>query len=417
MKKLHLQYGTEGIELATDAPNLTVLEPKFVPGLPDERKAFAGAVRPLRDLIRAGDRTAIVIPDLTRPLPSERLLPWLFEELAHVPAENFVIVNGTGTHRPNTREELERMVGAGVVAKYTLVNHDAQDDATHEEAGKAKDGRPVRLNRAYVQADKRIVMGFIEPHFMAGYSGGLKGIFPAIADMQSIMHYHNAEIIGDPRSTWARLEDNPTQQIIRHNGGLVPPDFCINVTLNRKREITGYYCGADTIEAHRRGAEACRAVAMAPCKQPFPIIVTTNSGYPLDQNLYQTVKGMSAAAQVVARGGTILTVSRCNAGFPAEGNFKKLLFDHDSPQALLDTINAPGFLMHDQWEAQLLALICLKARVGLFSELPADEVRRAYLEPVEDVSARLAAELGRVGRDVPVAVLPEGPMTIPCLTG
>ena len=154
---------------------------------------------------------------------------------------------------------------------------------------------------------------------------------------------------------------------------------------------------------------------MVPCDRPFPIVVTTNSGYPLDQNLYQAVKGMSAAAQVVAEGGFIAAASRCNDGFPTHGNFKKLLFDHDSPQAMLDTILTPGFSLYDQWEAQLLGNICLKARVGLFSELAPDEVKRAHLEPLSDLAAGVARELGRIGRDAPVAVLPEGPMTIPYL--
>jgi nickel-dependent lactate racemase len=152
---------------------------------------------------------------------------------------------------------------------------------------------------------------------------------------------------------------------------------------------------------------------MLECERPFPIVVTTNSGYPLDQNLYQAVKGMSAAGQIVAQGGYIVAASRCNDGFPEHGNFKKLLFDHASPRALLDTIEAPGFSMYDQWEAQLLALIRLTARVGLKSELAAADVERAHLEPVDDVGAAVRRELERIGADAPVAVLPEGPQTIP----
>jgi nickel-dependent lactate racemase len=142
-------------------------------------------------------------------------------------------------------------------------------------------------------------------------------------------------------------------------------------------------------------------------------VVTTNSGYPLDQNLYQSVKGMSAAAQVVEDGGLILTAAECRDGFPEHGNFKKLLFDHDSPDAMLRTILAPGFSLYDQWEAQILGNVRQRARVGLFSTLPAGDVRRAHLEPVADVGARLAEEFRRVGHDAPVAILPEGPMTIP----
>jgi nickel-dependent lactate racemase len=154
---------------------------------------------------------------------------------------------------------------------------------------------------------------------------------------------------------------------------------------------------------------------MAPCARAFPIVVTTNSGYPLDQNLYQAVKGMSAGAQAVTKGGLIIAAARCNDGFPDHGNFRKLLFEHTSPQAILDTIHEPGFSMYDQWEAQILAMICLKARVGLYSEIRAQDVRRAHLEPVSDIAVRIADELVRIGKDAPIAVLPEGPMTIPYL--
>jgi nickel-dependent lactate racemase len=152
---------------------------------------------------------------------------------------------------------------------------------------------------------------------------------------------------------------------------------------------------------------------MVACDRPFPVVVTTNSGYPLDLNLYQTVKGMSAAAQIVAEGGYIAAAARCDDGFPAHGNFRTLLFDHGSPRELLEAICAPGFSLFDQWEAQLLAIIRLKARVGLRSELPDEDVRRAHLEPIGDVGEAVARELARLGGDAPVAVLPEGPQTIP----
>jgi nickel-dependent lactate racemase len=416
--RVHLQYGREGLGVEIPGRNVTVIEPRFVAGLADEPAAFREATRrpigspPLREVVKAGDRVAVVIPDLTRPLPSDRLLPWLFAELAHVPPGQIVIVNGTGSHRANTPEELRSMVGPEILARYRLVNHSAHDPATMLPAGKSEDGETVYLNREYVEADRRIVLGFIEPHFMAGFSGGLKGIFPAVADIASIMRYHDARTIGDPRSTWGLLEGNPTQATIRHNASLLPLDFCVNVTLNRRREITRFFCG-HPVAAHEAGCAFSKETVMVACPRAFPVVVTTNSGYPLDQNLYQTVKGMSAAAQIVEEGGFIATASRCNDGFPEHGNFKRLLFDHASPRAVLDTIEAPGFSLYDQWEAQLLALIRLKARVGLLSELPAEDVRRAYLEPIDDIGAAVAGELSRIGRDAPVAVLPEGPQTIP----
>jgi nickel-dependent lactate racemase len=281
--------------------NVRVIEPTFVEPIPDEARAFEEAVRrpmggrPLRELVRASDRIAVVIPDITRPLPTDRLLRWLLTELAHVPTDQFTLINGTGSHRGNTREELAAMVGADVLSRVRVVNHNAYDRATLAPVGKADGNRTVYLARDYVDADRRIVLGFIEPHFMAGFSGGYKGVFPAIADIDSIMHYHRAQVIGDPASTWGVLDGNPTQDQIRTNGALVPVDFLVNLTLNRDRKITRFFCG-DVMQAHRAGCAFAKATAMVACEQPFPVVVTTNSGYPLDQNLYQAVKGMSAAA-------------------------------------------------------------------------------------------------------------------------
>ena len=416
---VHLQYGHDGIDVEIPSTRVRVIEPTFVAGLADEAAAFQSAVRnpieskPLRECVAADERVAIVIPDITRPLPTDRLLPWLFAELAHVPAKDVVIINGTGSHRENTPSELRDMVGAEMLARYRVVNHDAHDPETLVFVGNTHDGLPVAMARDYVEADRRIVLGFIEPHFMAGFSGGYKGVFPAVADIAAIMHYHRAAAIGHPKSTWGVLDGNPTQEQIRWNGALLPVDFLVNVTLNREQQITRYFCG-DVIAAHLAGCAFARQTAMAPCEHPFPVVVTTNAGYPLDQNLYQAVKGMHAAMQVVEQDGFILAAARCNDGFPSHGNFRQLLFDYPTPRALLDAITSPGFSVYDQWEAQLLAIIALRAQVGLKSELDASEVERAHLEPVADVGARVAAELEARG-DVPVAVLPEGPMTIPYL--
>jgi nickel-dependent lactate racemase len=417
--KAHLQYGTTGLELDLAGINATILAPKFLDGLPDEAAAFTAAVRsplgtrPLRDLIAATDRVAVVIPDITRPLPSDRLLPWLFAELAHVPRANFTILIGTGSHRANTPAELDRMLGPGVARSYRVVNHSSTDITTLAAAGRSALGYEVGLARDYVAADRRIILGFIEPHFMAGFSGGYKAVFPGLAALDAIMHYHAAEVIADPRSTWGELEDNPTQRHIRAGGSLQPVDFCINVTLNTRRQITRYFCG-ETLAAHRAGCAFVKDTAMVACAHDFPIVVTTNSGFPLDQSLYQTVKGMAAAARIVRPGGLILTAARCNDGFPAHGNFRMLVEESRSARELLDRIMT-GSTVLDQWQAQHFAMVLLKARVSLYSELPDADVRRAHLAPVHDLRAALDDELTRIGRDAPVAILPEGPLTIPYL--
>lgn len=417
--KAHLQYGTTGLDLDLTGINATILAPRFLAGLSDEAAAFTAAMRaplgtrPLREQISATDRVAVVIPDITRPLPSDRLLPWLFAELAHVPAGNFTILIGTGSHRANTPDELDRMLGPAVARGYRVVNHHSADAATLAFAGRSALGYDVQLARDYVAADRRIILGFIEPHFMAGFSGGHKAVFPGLAALAAIMQYHAAPVIADPSSTWGELEDNLTQRHIRAGGSLLPVDFCINVTLNAHRQITRYFCG-DTLTAHRAGCAFVKDTAMAACPHDFPVVVTTNSGFPLDQSLYQTVKGMAAAARIVRPGGLILTAARCNDGFPAHGNFRALVEASASPRELLDRIMT-GSTVLDQWQAQHFAMVLLKARVALYSELPDADVRRAHVTPVRDLRAALDAELDRIGRDAPVAILPEGPLTIPYL--
>jgi nickel-dependent lactate racemase len=418
--RVMLQYGSSGLPVDLPDARIDVIAPKHVAGLPDERAAFVEAVRtplgagPLRTLIHDGERVAVAIPDVTRAFPSHRVLPWLFAELPHVRATDVTILIGTGSHRPASPDEIRRLVGSEIAARYRVINHTAHDATTLQAVGQSLDGRDVTLNRQYVAADRRLVLGFIEPHFMAGFSGGYKGAFPALAGIDAIMHYHRAAVIGHRRSTWGMLDGNPTQDQIRHNGSLVPIDFLINVTLNRRQDITGFFCG-EVAAAHARGAAFARETAMVACGQPYPIVITTNSGAPLDQNLYQSVKGMCAATQIVAEGGLVVMAARCQDGFPAHGNFRTLVQSHTSPRALLETILQEGFAMFDQWQAQLFALALLKSRIAIYSELPALEVARAHLEPITDIAACVVDELARIGQDARIAVLPEGPMTIPYL--
>lgn len=417
---VHLQYGKSGLDLDLTGINATVLTPQYLEGLADEQAGFVAAARapincrPLRDLVASHEKIAVVIPDGTRPLPSDRLLPWLFAELGHVPPANITILVGTGSHRANTPEELDAMLGPAIARHYRVVNHDAHDRASLALGGISPMGYPIHFARDYVEADRRIILGFIEPHFMAGFSGGFKAVMPGLASIDAIMQYHGARVIGDPQSTWGELEENPTQRHVRAGGALLPIDFCINVTLNADKRITRYFCG-DTLTAHREGCAFSKQTAMVACDHAFPIVVATNSGFPLDQNLYQAVKGMCAASRIVDEGGLILTAARCEDGFPEHGNFRSLLFESTSPQALFDQIMTPGFCLFDQWQAQLLSMVQIKARVGVHCEIDPQELRQAHFHPVPNIRAALDAELDLIGRDAPVAILPEGPLTIPYL--
>ncbi|MFZ1754125.1 MAG: nickel-dependent lactate racemase [Caldilineaceae bacterium] len=417
--RIHLQYGRDGLDVDLPSENVTVLRPQFVPGLVDEHAGFVDAVRspigtgPLREKIAATDRVAVVIADGTRALPSDRLLPWLFAELGHVPADNFTVILGTGTHRPNTLQEIAGIVGPEVAAGYRVINHNAYEKSTMAEVCPASEGIPALwMNREYVEADRRILVGFIEPHFMAGYSGGYKAVFPGVADLTSILHYHRAEMIGHPRSAWGVLEGNPTQAHIRKMGSALPVDFLLNVTLNHRQQITRFYCG-DVIAAHEAGCAFAKATAMVASPRRYPLVITTNSGYPLDQNLYQSVKGMCAAAEIVEAGGEIVTVARCNDGFPSHGNFAAMLAEYGSAQAMLDAIYTPGFHLLDQWQVQKLAQVLLQAKVSLYSQLSSAQARQAHLTPIGDLNEYLRQRVMELGPDTAIAVLPEGPMTIP----
>ncbi len=416
-----LQYGQAGLSLATRGLNATILRPQPMPGLADERAAFRQAVQnpygtpPLRTLVRTGETVAIAIPDITRALPTRRLLPWVLDELSHIPRGDIRIVVGTGTHRTNTRAELCSMVGPTVVDTIPVICHNARDRSTMTRVGRSRYGYDVWFNTEYVRADRRILMGFIEPHFMAGFSGGYKAVFPGLADMDAILQYHGYDNIAHPRSTWGLLANNPTQGHVRAGGSLVPVDFLINVTLNDEHAITRFFCG-DVIQAHEVGCAYSRACAMAYVEKPFPIVVTTNSGYPLDLNLYQSVKGMCAAAAITAKGGLIITAARCNNGFPDHGAFKDQLIRFRSPAEGRRAIRHPEFSEPDQWQTQKLFQILKTCRIQLYSELSPHDVRRVHLDPIACVREAIDAELRRIGDpEAPVAIMPEGPLTIPYL--
>jgi nickel-dependent lactate racemase len=421
--KVKLAYGKEGLWIELPDDNVTVVEPRFVPGFPDETEAIRSALRepigtpPLRDLVRRDDTVAIVFSDITRPQPRKRMLPVLLEELAHVLPENIVLINALGTHRPNTEEELIEMLGREIAEGYRIVQHNAWDKGHMVYLGPTSFGHETYINGVYMEARVKILTGFIEPHFFAGFSGGPKAVLPGLADERSVLGNHDAEMIGHPRATWGVTEGNPIWEEMREMAAKTEPTFLLNVTLNKNKEITGVFAG-DVWQAHAAGTAFARQSVMVPVPEPFDIVITTNSGYPLDLNLYQAVKGMSAAALVVKEGGSIIAAAECWDGIPDHGEYKNILKIADSPQKLLEVIKAPGFLMQDQWEAQVQAQIQLKADVYVKTSYLSDEqIREALLLPCHSIKETLAQLLKRYGPDATICVLPEGPQTAPYIAG
>ncbi|KSU80267.1 Nickel-dependent lactate racemase [Fictibacillus enclensis] len=412
-----LLYGKEGLKLNLPE-NTFVVEPNNLPGVENKEQAILDALRnpigapSLKESVKVTDKVAIVISDITRPTPNDVLVPLLIEELDHVPLENFVIINGTGTHRDQTEEEFVQMLGQWVVDHIKIVNNHCHDLDSLVNVGRSKFGCDVYLNKDYVEADFRIVTGFIEPHFFAGFSGGPKGIMPGIAGIETIMTFHNARMIGNPRSTWGNMVDNPVQEMTREINAMCKPHFMLNVTLNREKEITNVFAG-ELYEAHDKGCAFAKEHAMIRCKERFDVVITSNSGYPLDQNLYQAVKGMSAAHKIVKEGGSIIVASECSDGLPDHGNYSKIFQFAETPQELLDLINDPNFKMFDQWQVQKQAVTQVWADVYVYSKLTDEQVKGAILMPTHDIEKTLEELKEKYGPEMTIAVLPLGPLTIP----
>jgi len=304
------------------------------------------------------------------------------------------------------------MLTPAVVQRYRAVNHEPENPDALVQLGSTRDGTPAWFNRHLVEADVRIITGFIEPHFFAGFSGGPKGIVPGCAGLQTVMSNHGARNIGHPNATFGITDGNPLWEELRELAHRVGTSFLLNVTLNEQRRITGVFAG-DLIEAHRAGCEFVRHSAMQKVAAPFDIVVTSNSGAPLDLNLYQGVKGLSAGARIVKEGGLLILACECCEGMPPGSPFERLLQSASGPDELLQRLPQTGPGLADQWQAQILALIQQKAEVRVHSTLPAQVLEACHLQTCPDIGAAVADRLRQSGPNARVAVLPQGPLTIP----
>jgi nickel-dependent lactate racemase len=417
---VNLSYGRHGLEI--NFPESTVvLRTGYLPGLVNESAAIRSALRnpikskPLAEFVNGGEKVVIVHTDITRATPNDRILPVIIHELegAGIQPGDITLLNGLGTHRFQTESELRQMLGDILVDRYRCDQHDARDSKNLVSLGCTSFGNPVRINRKYLEADIKILTGFIEPHFFAGFSGGPKSVMPALAGFESVGTNHTAVNIAHPKASWGKTVGNPIWEEMKEVALMSEPTFILNVTLNVDHQITGVFAG-DLVAAHAAGCGFIQKSVMSPLDQYFDIVITTNSGYPLDQNLYQSVKGMRAASTIVKEGGTIICATACEDGIPDHGGYADLLKRGGSPQGLLDMVNSPGFQEHDQWQVQIQALIQQRAQVYVYSDgLTAEQISNSLFTPCRDISALLSILKNKYGKDASIAVLPEGPQTIP----
>ncbi|MBI4531489.1 MAG: nickel-dependent lactate racemase [Candidatus Latescibacteria bacterium] len=414
--KLCLDYGKDGLWVDIPDRNLkAILDLNPTPPLDDPVGAVEeglaspiGAPR-LADFARERSSACIVISDITRPVPNTLLLPPILRVLEEngIRRERITILVGTGLHRPNTTEELISMVGPMIVEGYRIVNHVAREIETVTYLGETSMGLPIYVNSSYFAADLKIVTGLIEPHLMAGYSGGRKAICPGISGAETIKRFHGFRILSSPLATEGVIEGNPVHQQSLEVAVSAGVDFLVNVVIDRERRVTGVFCG-DVERAHEAGIRFTEQQAKATVSQPVDVVVTTSAGYPLDLTFYQAIKGLTAAMPVVRAGGTIILAAQCAEGVGGR-EFSDLLTNVSGPEEFLCMGEEADFFALDQWQLQELCKVLRKAHVLLYSDV---EIGDRFVSRVESVEGGVERVHREYGRDVEIAVIPKGPYVL-----
>lgn len=419
--EIRLAYGKTGLDIEIpDHIHTEVVEPRYVDGLADQEASVASALArpiqhpPLKEAVQSNQKVAIIFSDITRATPYHILLPALLEALAHLPDQNIIFFCATGTHRPASQEELNTILGAEVMKRFRIVQNDCTDDNQYLEVGLTASGNRVRLNKEMLACDLRILTGFIEPHFFAGFSGGGKALMPGMAHVETIRHNHAIRMLDNPKARWGFTEGNPLWEDVMEAAEFAPPLFLLNITMNRNKEITGVFAG-DLREAHRRGCAFAKKTAMVALDEPFDIVISSNSGYPLDLNVYQSVKGMSAAERIIREGGSIIMAAECWDGIPADSDYEKILGSSEDVPGLMSFIKEHEPELRDTWQVYFQAMIQMKSDVWLYSGLDDLRVKSTHLKPVKDIGSLVDQLVQKYGSSTRICVLPEGPHTIPYL--
>jgi len=420
--QIELAYGKGRLKARTpDHVHTEVVEPRYVQGLPDPlsaiREALAHPIHhpPLSESVHQGQKVAIVFSDITRATPYPVLLPPLLQTLEHIPDDHITFFCATGTHRPATPRELVTILGKEVTERFRIVQNNASDPGQQKYVGTTTSGRRILLHSEILEYDLRILTGFIEPHFFAGFSGGGKAMMPGMASLETVRQNHSIGNLDHPNARWGHTSGNPLWEDIMEAAHMALPLFLLNITLNRDKEITGVFAG-DLREAHARGCAFAKESAMVPVNEAFDIVISSNSGYPLDLNIYQSVKGMSAAERVVKEGGSIIMAAECWDGIPQGSDYEAILKSVDRVESLMGYIREHEAELQDTWQVYFQAMIQLKAHVYLYSKLDPGTVKSAHLDPVSNINSLIAELAAAYGPDTRICVLPEGPHTIPYLT-
>jgi nickel-dependent lactate racemase len=428
MKTVTLAYGKTPLVVRVPGDAQVLCGP-LAPPLGDPEQAVRDALDqpigcpPLREILRRKQprSVAITVSDITRPVPNPLLLKALLDVLgsAGIADSQVLVVIGTGMHRESTPDERLQIIGPEVLARVEVIDHRPRGA---DSLVQISEQPPVAVNRRFAQADLRIVTGLIEPHFMAGFSGGRKGVCPALVDLETVQRFHGYETLAHPKAASGVLEGNPCHDIALAIARSVGVDFLVNVAITHDRRVAGVFAG-DLVEAHLAG---CRKVARwvaAEIDGTFDLVVTSGGGYPLDQTFYQAVKGMVGALPALGPRSTLLLAAQCGEGIGSRPYADLVLgYDNDWRRFLADLAARPGRTLLDQWEYQMqtrvlerigierLLLVCdgIPAEtVGRLSAMPVDGVGDAAARVQGAIDGYLAAHCG-----ARLAVIPDGPYTL-----
>ncbi len=421
---VRLDYGRSGLAVQLpDGIRVSVAEPAWPPPLPDAAAALARALeapigaKALAEVARGRRDAVVVISDKTRPVPRGIVLPPILRtlEAAGIAHDRIEILVATGLHRPNTREELVEMTSAALVERYRFRNHVARNADEHVHLGRTQRGTEIWLDRGFIESDLKVVTGLIEPHLMAGYSGGRKGVAPGLAGVETMRSAHGPAMLEDNVGPGI-IDGNPFHEDLLEIARLAGVDFLVDVSIDRARRITGVFAG-DLEQAHAAGMRAVEHEVRVDLDAPADIVITSAGGYPLDATFYQSIKGLTGALNVVCRGGTVILAAPLNEGIGSE-EFQQLLRTARGNDEFMARITTPGFFRIDQWMVQHLCQVLRKAQVVLVSTgLTADVVRTLMVSPASSVEEALRDALPRYGPRPHVAVLPQGPYVLATVGG
>ena len=419
--RVRMDYGKTGAEIEIPDGNLLgVLGLTHALPLANPENAIRYALlnpigtSSLSTLAQGSKTVCIVICDITRPVPNSRLLPPILEILQQsgVPETGITLLIATGTHRPNLDEELSALVGPGLASRCNIVNHYCHDLDTHRFLGNSPDGIPVWLDKTYCDAELKITVGLIEPHFMAGYSGGRKLVMPGIAAMETIKRWHCPRFLESPFANNGIVENNPVHAASLAIARMMPPDLIMDVTLDETNRITGVFAG-ELEQAWLCGVDFAAQRLLAAVPAAADIVITSSAGYPLDGTFYQAVKGMVGALPVVKKGGTIVIASACGEGIGSP-EFTRTLLETEDLEAFVAHISQPEVFLPEEWQIEELAKAVRHANIVIVTDgIDAATVRRCFVTPARTLEEGLQIAFARQGADAKVIAIPRGPYVIP----